>query len=323
MRGVHVSKTAALIVAVGLPLVVGACGSDDNRRPVSASTGNAVTSGTAGAGGSATPGPTATSSRPPAAPVRHATEKDYDRTNFSNPTNVTNPWYPLRPGKQLVYEGSSFVDGEKLAHRVVFTVTDLTKVIDGVRNVVAWELDYTDGELVEAELALFAQDDDGNVWHFGQYPEEYDNGKFDKAPAWIHGLRGAKAGIAMRAAPTPRTPDYAQGWGPEVNWTDRARVYRVGLRNCVPAGCYNNVLVIDEYNREDPGAHQLKYYARGVGNIRVGFAGNDPDREVLVLTKVAQLGPAALAKVRQEALKLEKHAYVISKNVYARTPRAQ
>jgi hypothetical protein len=66
---------------------------------------------------------------------------------------------------------------------MVFTVTDLTKVVHGVRNLVHWDRDYSQGQLLETELARFAQDDDGNVWHFGQYPKEYEEGKFVAAPA--------------------------------------------------------------------------------------------------------------------------------------------
>ena len=49
--------------------------------------------------------------------------------------------------------------------------------------------------LQEQELAFFAQDDQGNVWNFGEYPEEYDNGKFTGAPStWIRNEGGAYGG---------------------------------------------------------------------------------------------------------------------------------
>ena len=42
----------------------------------------------------------------------------------------------------------------------------------------------------EGELALWAQDDDGNVWPLGEYPEEYDErGGFEAAPdTWLAGV---------------------------------------------------------------------------------------------------------------------------------------
>jgi hypothetical protein len=133
-------------------------------------------------------------------------------------------------------------DGTAVPHRVVINVTDLTKVIGGVRAAVTWDLDYSDGELVEAELAFFAQDSSGTVWRMGEYPEEYDGGKFVAASPWIHGFEQAQAGIMMQAKPQPGTPSYAQGWGPAVNWTDRAQVDQIGQKTCVPLRCYEDVL---------------------------------------------------------------------------------
>lgn len=260
---------------------------------------------------------------PEAAPTESVTEH-FDRNNFTNSTTIDNQWFPLKPGTQFVWEGEANVDGERLPHRVVFIVTDLTKVIAGVRTVVGYDLDYSADELVEAELAFWAQDNDGNVWHLGQYPEEYEEGAFVDAPAWIHGLQGANAGISMKAEPQLGTPSYSQGWGPEVNWTDRARVFEMGQQTCVPTNCYENVLVIDEFNVDEPDAHQLKYYAPGVGNVRVGWAGaGEQEQETLELVSLVQLSPEDLARVRGEALALERRAYEISKDVYGQTPPAE
>ena len=266
-------------------------------------------------------GVTATSSGSTAVKVAVAT--DFDPARFSDPTTVDNQWFPLKPGTQLTFEGSAIADDGKIARKVVFTVTDLTKTINGVRTLVAWDRDYNDGQLVEPELVFFAQDDDGNVWSLGQYPEEYEDGKFVAAPAWIAGLEGAKAGLVMRAAPRPGTSDYSQGLGPAVEYADRAKVRKLGERTCVPTGCYEDVLVTEEWDQADPAARQLKYYATGVGNVRVAWAGRDEEREVLELTRVAELGPTALAEVRRAALKLEQRAYKVSKHLYGRTPPAE
>lgn len=263
-------------------------------------------------------GVTATSSGSTAVKVAVAT--DFDPARFSDPTTVDNQWFPLKPGTQLTYEGSAIADDGKIARKVVFTVTDLTKTISGVRAVVGWDRDYNDGRLVEPELVFFAQDDDGNVWTLGQYPEEYEDGKFVAAPAWIVGLEGAKAGLVMRAAPRPGTSDYSQGLGPAVEYADRAKVRILGERTCVPTGCYEDVLVTEEWDQADPAARQLKYYANGVGNVRVGWAGHDDEKEVLELTKVVELAPTALAEVRRAVLKLEQRAYKVSKHLYGRTP---
>src|SRR5262245_39279992 len=166
--------------------------------------------------------------RPPPAAVNAGSAQlpdPFDAAAFTRSTVIDNPWMPLRPGTRLTYEGTTVEDdGTQVPHKVVINVTDLTKVISGVRTVITWDLDYSDGELVEAELAFFAQDSSGAVWRVGEYPEEYEEGKFVAAPAWIHGFEDARAGIMMQAAPRMGTPSYAQGWGPKVSWTDRGQV---------------------------------------------------------------------------------------------------
>jgi hypothetical protein len=226
---------------------------------------------------------------------------------------------------QLVYEGSAIVDEEgRQTRRVVTTVTDLSKVIDGVRTLVIWERDFTAGQLSEPELAFFAQDNAGNVWLVGEYPEEYEDGKFDKAPAWISGQKGATAGIAMKAQPRLGEPIYAQGYAPPpVDFTDRARVYKTEQKTCTPVECYENVLVTEEFNPDEPGAYQLKYYAPGVGNVRVGWrGGKEEEKEALELVDINHLGPEALAQVRSKAWEMEWRAYERSE-VYRETYLAE
>jgi hypothetical protein len=253
-------------------------------------------------------------------------EEDFERAKFDDPTHIDNKWLPLRPGTQFVYEGSAIVDEEgRQTRRVVTTVTDLSKVIDGVRTLVILETDYTAGQLSEPELAFFAQDNTGNVWLVGEYPEEYEDGEFDKAPAWISGQKGARAGITMKAEPQLGTPDYAQGFAPPpVDFTDRARVYKTHQKSCTPVECYQNVLVTEEFNPNEPGASQLKYYASGVGNVRVGWRGEkEEEKETLELVELNHLDPEALAKVRSKALQMDGRAYERSSEVYRETPKAQ
>lgn len=253
------------------------------------------------------------------------TDAAFDARRFARATAITNEWLPLKPGTRFVYEGTTIEDdGTAVPHRVVITVTDLTKVIGGVRTAVTWDLDYSDGELVEAELAFFAQDTTGTVWRMGEYPEEYEEGQFVAARPWIHGFEEARAGIMMPAQPQVGTPSYAQGWGPAVGWTDRGQVDQVGQQTCVRLSCYDDVLVIAETSESEADAQQLKYYARGMGNVRVGWRGaGEKTKETLELVSVEHLDAVALAAARVKALELERSAYQRSKTVYAHTPPAQ
>lgn len=246
--------------------------------------------------------------------------EDLNPNNFARSTAIDNEWWPLKPGTQYVYEGFSVENDERIPHRIVFTVTDLTKVINGVRTVVIFDRDYSKDQLVEAELAFFAQDNERNVWHLGQYRETYDAAEFVGGRVWLVGSpEEARAGIMMQANPEQGTPSYSQGYAPApFNWTDRARVYLTGQKTSVPAGSFADVLVTEEFNKEEPNAFQLKYYARGVGNVRIGWRGDDAQQEELELAQVVQLEPRSLAQVRAQALELEQRAYM-----YGRTPPAE
>lgn len=279
-------------------------------------------------GNAAAPPPTvAPAPAPTAAPTIEMVEKlydDLDPANFDDSTTINNSWMPLKPGTRLVYQGNTVEDdGSLLPHRIEIHVTDLTKEIGGVPSVVTWDLDYSDDELVEAELAFFAQDKEGNVWRMGEYPEVYEGGKLIEAPTWIHGLEDARAGIMMQANPQLETPSYAQGWGPAVGWTDRGKVDQMEQKTCVLVDCYVGVLVVAETSQSEPNAEQLKYYARGVGNVRVGWrGGGEKSKETLELVKIEQLNPARLAEVRAKALELEASAYANSEDVYGKTEPA-
>lgn len=244
--------------------------------------------------------------------------------NFRNQATIGNRWAPMTPGTRWIYEGTSQEDdGKVVPHRIIVTATDLTKMIGGVRTLISYDLDYKDGELVEAELAFYAEDDDGNVWQFGEYPEEYEDGKFIQSPAWIHGQKGARAGIMMPANPRIGDSSFAQGWGPSVNWKDRGLVYQIGQTIHVPAGTFEDTLVIKESAQGEKDAEQLKYYASGVGNIRTGWLGkNAAVTENLELMKVERLSSAELRNVRLKALRLESDAYRRSKDVYGKTVRS-
>src|SRR5687767_8988999 len=251
--------------------------------------------------------------------------QDFERAKFDKSSPyISNKWLPLKPGMRLIYKGSAIPEDEKtrVKRRVVTTVTDLSKWIDGVRTLVIWEKDYTAGKLGESEIAFFAQDKAGNVWLLGEYPEEYENRKVVDAPTWISDQKGAHAGIAMLANPNVGSPDYAQGFAPPpVEFIDRARVYKEGQQTCVPGKCYRNVLVIEEFEKGVPGVFHLKYYAPKVGLIKVGWRGaNEEEKETLALVKRQQLSSKELANARKTALNLDNRAYKRSGEVYGMTP---
>ncbi len=239
---------------------------------------------------------------------------------FSHPTRIDNRFLPQAAGTRYTLTGVVDDGDGPVPHTVVTTITDLTKVINGVTTRAFVDLDYTDGELVEAELAFQAQDDTGRVWNLGEYPEEYEDGVFAGAPStWIAGLSSARAGLHMRAHPRTGTSRYLQGLASKIDFLDCGKVISTGGHLCVKSGCYQNVLVVDENSPLDPeGGHQRKFYAPGIGNIKV-TAVEDPMGETLELTRIAHLGPDAMSDARDVAFALERRAYRVS-TVYQHTP---
>jgi len=290
----HRVRSLAVISALGVALA--ACG-EGGPGPAS---GQAA--GAAGTGGTASARAAALLAQPGAG-----------RPRFPAPTAVDNPMFPLRPGTRFSYRGTVVEGGSATPHTVVFTVTNLTKVVGGVRTVVALDQDFLRGRLQEQELAFFAQDASGNVWNFGEYPEEYTRGRLTGAPdTWLTGTGGGHGGIHMLGRPAVGVR-YTEGLVPAIEFYDVSQVVSGHRVTCLGSRCLRRVLVVDEWSPHDPaGGHQIKYYAPGIGLVRVGAQGGDA-REYLRLVTVRHLSRAALAEARAAALTMDRRAYRVSK----------
>ncbi len=246
----------------------------------------------------------------------------FDRSSFGRP-KIDNEFLPMVPGTRRVFEGD--VDG--VPHRVTFTVTDVTKYIDGVRSVVIWDVDESEGAVTESELAFFAQDAAGNVWNLGEYPEEYDDGVFVGAPnTWINGQMDAEGGVHMAGSPEitgPGDGPSLQGVAPSIDFLDCARVVTKGATVSVAAGEFDNVLVTNEF---DPNVAadgvQVKYYAPGVGIVKIGFAVPGAAPETLELVSVSRLSKSEMARVRAAVITIDRRAYRVSSD-YRATGKAK
>ena len=270
------------------------------------------------AGFAALPAPSALASRSKVSPGPQVTDKDFDLRNFSGrSTHVDNKFLPLVPGQQSTLTGTTTAG----KHEVVFTVTNVTKWVDHVRTVVLWDRDFQDGVLAEEELAFMAQDDAGNVWSLGEYPEVHeDDGTVDAPDTWLAGHNGATAGVLMRANPKTKTSPYLQGRSPDIEFLDKAKVFQTGQTACVPTGCYSGVLVVDEWNpqAQPQDGHQFKYHAPGVGVVQIVGKGGT-EQETLVLTKIHTLTDHEMDAATKRTLQLDQRAYTLARDVYGKT----
>jgi len=53
--------------------------------------------------------------------------EELDPKNFGRSENIDHAWWPLKPGTQWVFDGYTEEEGKRTPHRLVFTVTDLTR----------------------------------------------------------------------------------------------------------------------------------------------------------------------------------------------------
>jgi hypothetical protein len=295
------TRFAAGRIAVAL-LLVAACGTDPSSGEQA---------------GGAVAEETAATTAPVEAPPHDDWGARFSPALFGpDSATIDNPWWPHTPGMQFTYEGQALDGGETIERRIVTTVTDLTKEIAGVRALVVWERDYDDDALIEAELSFRAQDEDGNIWHFGEYTEVFEDDELIGSRVWVPGdPEGAQAGIFMPADPKPGDPSFSQGFAPPpFNWDDRGRVREIADEVCVETDCFQDVVVIEEFEPSIPDALQLKSYARGVGHVRVGWDGaNETEQEELELVERVELTDDQLAEARAETLAMENRA-----NAYSR-----
>ena len=179
---------------------------------------------------------------------------------------VDNAYFPLIVGSRYVYEGDKTDEG---LERVEIEVLSQTRDVMGVQTTVMRSLTYLEGELLEDNRVLFAEDEDGNVWYFGELVTAYENGQLVEDPGgWEAGVDGALPGIVMHGDPAAHIgetyrQEYYQGEA-----EDTAKLLSVAESVTIPYGSFDNVVQTLDFTPLEPGAQEHKFYARGIGMIK-------------------------------------------------------
>jgi hypothetical protein len=167
--------------------------------------------------------------------------------------NVTNSWFPLRPGTVLRYEGTD----EGVPVKDVLHVSRKTRRVAGGRARVIHDRVFKHGRVVEDTLDWYAQDRAGNVWYFGEATKELDShGRVTtREGSWENGVNGARAGIFMPAHP-------------RVGRSYRQEHYKGHAEDHFKIeSIRGNRMVTHEWTRLEPGVLDRKIYLRGVGTV--------------------------------------------------------
>jgi hypothetical protein len=197
---------------------------------------------------------------------------------------ITNRYFPLIPGTKFFYEGTS---GRKRASDVMFVTYDRKRIL-GVNCTVVRDQGFENGVLTERTLDWYAQDTAGNVWYFGEDSKLVDaeGNVISTHGSWEAGVDHAQPGIVMEAHPSPGDR-YHQEFAPGTA-EDAAEVKNI-KPGCVPYGCSDELLAINEWTRLDPGALDRKFYVKGLGFVAgQSLKGGD---EYLALVRIATVPP--------------------------------
>jgi hypothetical protein len=94
---------------------------------------------------------------------------------FSDPTNVTNPLFPIAGLRSAVLDGR--IDGGPFHTET--TLLPYTRLIEWtpgrcVETLVSQYTAFLDGRIQEVALDYYAQAEDGSVWYFGEDVSDYD-----------------------------------------------------------------------------------------------------------------------------------------------------
>jgi hypothetical protein len=187
-------------------------------------------------------------------------QTDFGLTERTLVPTGRNPYFILEPGYQLTLEN----ENEKL----VITVLDETREINGVVTRMVEEREWEDDELVEVSKNFFAIcEHTQDVFYFGEEVDDYKNGQIvSHDGAWLAGQNGAQAGLIIPGKPKVGLR-YYQEMAPDVAM-DRAEVISLEVAYRTPARMFSRCLKIQEGTLLHPQEKEFKHYAPGIGLIQ-------------------------------------------------------
>jgi hypothetical protein len=183
---------------------------------------------------------------------------DVDKANLTNVGK--NPYFiPLVPGYRLVLSGGGGT--------LTVTVTDKTKLVDGVETRVVEEREEKNGQPIEISQNYFAIDKTtGAVYYFGEDVDIYKDGKVvEHSGAWLSGVDGAKFGLMMPGK--PKAGDKFQQEIAPKTAMDRCEIAAIGEQLVTPAGTFKKCLRTKEGSSLEKGTSE-KVYAPEIGLVK-------------------------------------------------------
>ncbi|MBS3081152.1 PepSY domain-containing protein [Candidatus Pacearchaeota archaeon] len=212
-------------------------------------------------------------------------------------SHITNQYFSLTPGKKMIYESKT----EEGLEKIEVYIMNETKTVNGVETRVVWDRVWLNDELIEDTKDWYAQDNEGNVWYFGEESKEIIDGIIVSTKgSWEAGINGAKPGVIMKAAPNigdKYRQEYYKGeaedWGEVLAINENVRVSYREFTNCIKTR---------DYTPLEPNVNEHKYYCPEVGGVVLEEEVNGEEKAELIKVEYNTL-PSLSQEKKQELLK--------------------
>lgn len=197
---------------------------------------------------------------------------------FSDPTNVTNPLFPISDLHSAILNGR--VEGKPFHTET--TLLPETRIIEWppgrpVETLVSQYAAFLDGRIEEVALDYYAQADDGSVWYFGEDVFNYnqDGVIADTDGTWLAGKEGP---AAMIMPADPQVGDVHRPENIPGLVFEEVSVKTVGKTVDGPQGPVPGAMIGEELH--DDGTYSDKVFAPGYGEF---YSAHEGDVEGLAL----------------------------------------
>ena len=200
---------------------------------------------------------------------------DFSAATFKPGAKITNPYLPFMPGIETVLSGSFIDNGETTTEVLQRRVLSGRVNIGGIDAVVVRDRALVNGVKREDTFDYYAQDTTGNVWYLGEDATNYvydANGNLigtNNKSTWRTGVNGGLPGYAM-PGPTPIGFEYYQEFAAADGALDIGQTYGLNLTLNTVLGQLGGVQQVFETSLVDPTLREFKYYAPGIGLVKVG-----------------------------------------------------
>jgi hypothetical protein len=211
---------------------------------------------------------------------------DLEPPSFSNPTEITNPLFPISRLRSTVLLGH--VDGKPFRTETTLLPGTRTVIWGGrwIEVLVSQYMAYLDGRLQEIALDRYAQADDGGVWYLGEDVFDYEDGTVSSTEGtWLAGREGPGAMI-MPAEPGVGDV-YRTENAPGIVF-EEVTVKSVGRTVQGPQGPVPGAMVGGELHSD--GSTEYKTFAPGYGEFRTA-SGGDLEAMALAVPTDSLSGP--------------------------------